>query len=1187
MATWTAYEFPPRPQTGLGVPNPVSYLRRKSLEYLQQRKDNDNNKNSNSKGDKENDSQNMMNISKEKDMEVEQDRYTVSSSRDEEIDKNPMNPSSIPLPPLPTFLHSMVEVDSNLIIYGGCTEKGEGSSQISVFNTESLSYGIPEEEVILTEESAGPRYGHSATVISTHPATILIFGGMTGGNTFSFEGGKGEKGKANQGGKVGLLDKESSSSFNKSTKTNNNVTTINGAYSYNSNINGMINSYDDEDEEELEFQSYLALDDSDEKKSKKKIKDEDMENDNNITSNTATSFDQNDKNIENTTIVLNDNDHTNNKKEERKRFEPIRRLSDSNVNYENENNYAKKQEGNSLIYESKIPIRSTMAAFRHGRRSKASLQSQDLENNLVGLVGNTDPRRNSLQHQNGQGRRRSLQEKISSLKENVTNYIGGGYSKSSGFNESVWNEDPDNGVYLLECSSKTWKWSKPLVKVAPGHSRPLVRSEHSATTIDVNQILFFGGWCEGPLNDLHLLDIGKMEWSQPTMYFSSSDKETLTNRFGPTDMIVDGTKISTTGPSPRYRHTSVKMGNRILIFGGSDNSEDVAEYSEADDMNALWALNLPLSNIELVEHKLKLGDKFESMTSSQEKEKESLSFEEGEGKQEIKLHSCYSWSKLITQGYSPLPRSGHSATQISPTTIAIFGGKKNGNEGTPYSSDVFLLDIENIDIDLKKVEGKDDKAVTSQKNDGKDNKEMSDESEKCVESKSTMEYNSRKYNLYQGRRYIFRWTQVRSSGQIPRGLTGTTMTALCNKCYIFGGADYQNKCYNEIRVVEFKTLFSNNQKKGLENNTKLFGSNSSNLIRSKPTTTNNGQVEMKDEPEEKIKTNKKNEHDNFDLMEIDLNGKLDVDNTNHFTNKVDMTFKIIVIGDSGVGKSSLLYRYTSDTFDVNYTSTLGIDYNSKIISLPSEKKNENDNSTTTTIVQNNKQVKLEIWDTAGQERFAGITGSYYRGAQGAMLVYDVTNRESYENISKWVDRLHRYGGPDMDVILVGNKIDLVAKEDEENAERKLNKKREMDLFQIESFSDDEDDDDNDSHTIREIDADDLFITDNTTKKPNHLYTREVTPEEGQQLAAKLSFNMGTTVQFIETSAKLSINVNESFFNMAVSIKERITAKGSDFRMKSKGKVRLLTGNEKLGPEGKFKPLQAGSLTSSGRRDACC
>uniref|UniRef100_A0AAZ3P685 Ras-related protein Rab-13 n=1 Tax=Oncorhynchus tshawytscha TaxID=74940 RepID=A0AAZ3P685_ONCTS len=105
----------------------------------------------------------------------------------------------------------------------------------------------------------------------------------------------------------------------------------------------------------------------------------------------------------------------------------------------------------------------------------------------------------------------------------------------------------------------------------------------------------------------------------------------------------------------------------------------------------------------------------------------------------------------------------------------------------------------------------------------------------------------------------------------------------------------------------------------------------------------------------------------------------------------DLLFKLLLIGDSGVGKTCVLFRFSDDAFNTTFISTIGIDFKIKTVELQG------------------KKIKLQIWDTAGQERFHTITTSYYRGAMGIMLVYDITNAKSFENISKWlrnIDEVH-------------------------------------------------------------------------------------------------------------------------------------------------------------------------------------
>ncbi|TFK91764.1 ras-domain-containing protein [Polyporus arcularius HHB13444] len=118
--------------------------------------------------------------------------------------------------------------------------------------------------------------------------------------------------------------------------------------------------------------------------------------------------------------------------------------------------------------------------------------------------------------------------------------------------------------------------------------------------------------------------------------------------------------------------------------------------------------------------------------------------------------------------------------------------------------------------------------------------------------------------------------------------------------------------------------------------------------------------------------------------------------------------KFIITGDAAVGKSSLLIRLTDQRFLANPDPTLGVEFGSKLITIPEE----------------NKVVKLQCWDTAGTESFRSITRSYYRGAAGCLLVYDVTSRQSFVNARSWLADVREHADPHLTCILVGNKIDL-------------------------------------------------------------------------------------------------------------------------------------------------------------------
>ncbi|EEA05488.1 uncharacterized protein CMU_024940 [Cryptosporidium muris RN66] len=120
----------------------------------------------------------------------------------------------------------------------------------------------------------------------------------------------------------------------------------------------------------------------------------------------------------------------------------------------------------------------------------------------------------------------------------------------------------------------------------------------------------------------------------------------------------------------------------------------------------------------------------------------------------------------------------------------------------------------------------------------------------------------------------------------------------------------------------------------------------------------------------------------------------------------DYLFKFIIIGDAGAGKSCLLHQFIENKFKKGSSHTIGVEFGSKIITT------------------GGKRVKLQIWDTAGQERYRSVTRSYYRGAAGALIVYDITNRETYNHLVNWLADARTLARVDISIIGVGNKVDL-------------------------------------------------------------------------------------------------------------------------------------------------------------------
>ena len=124
------------------------------------------------------------------------------------------------------------------------------------------------------------------------------------------------------------------------------------------------------------------------------------------------------------------------------------------------------------------------------------------------------------------------------------------------------------------------------------------------------------------------------------------------------------------------------------------------------------------------------------------------------------------------------------------------------------------------------------------------------------------------------------------------------------------------------------------------------------------------------------------------------------------SNGYDMIFKIVLIGDTSVGKTNILSKYLSNEFDPDSKATVGVEFGTKDFKI------------------GNNIVKVQIWDTAGQERYRSITNAYYKGAKGSLLVYDITNPKTFESLDKWISDLKTNAEEKISIVLIGNKTDL-------------------------------------------------------------------------------------------------------------------------------------------------------------------
>jgi hypothetical protein len=426
------------------------------------------------------------------------------------------------------------------------------------------------------------------------------------------------------------------------------------------------------------------------------------------------------------------------------------------------------------------------------------------------------------------------------------------------FGGCSFHGDPLSQLFLYDTQS--YEWSQPSDESDFQESHPGCRYGHSATLVDMHppKVMVYGGMVGGGTYEFDAPDTAEDTGDTSSFgrsFFSNAKRKGKQNRqmeeldenvyflelaadkWKWTKPLVLGPRSSQ--PTPRADHSASKTGtNEVSIFGGWVGSNGPT--------NELWTFNVVemewkksiTSGIQpraRYRHTSEvIGTKLYILGGSENGE------DVADGCRHLGLHELnietMQWAHPFLAGISPFPRSGHCSAVIGAQTLAVFGGKRTAEL---FMNDLFLIDTSSMTVTMVNA----------------------------VEN------------------------------ALPTPVGSASLSAVGNRCFVFGGMDGEGECYNDIRSLDVGDY--------LDSHDITVGEGSAS----------------------------------------------------------DYSFKILIIGDSGVGKSALLTRFSDNVFLPTFTSTIGIDFNSRMIRV-------------------DKAVcKLEIWDTAGQERFSTITANYYRGAQ--------------------------------------------------------------------------------------------------------------------------------------------------------------------------------------------------------------
>lgn len=477
---------------------------------------------------------------------------------------------------------------------------------------------------------------------------------------------------------------------------------------------------------------------------------------------------------------------------------------------------------------------------------------------------------------------------------------------------------------------------------------------HSFTQIGGKLLLFGGANDEGDAKDqIFLYDPSTHTWSVPS----------------------DSNNWQEDHPGPRYGHTATLIENhppKILIFGGMLGGGGTFEFDipQSQTIDDEEPISRPFMFFRRKGKKSNLIEEFDDnvyfLTISSD---------------------SWTWTKpliLSSKNSRPLPRGEHSMVKISANEVLMFGGW-----ASKPMNDLWIFNF--VDREWKKIQpsGLEPRPRFRHTSEIIGNKVYflggSDNNNDIPESY---------LNILVLNLETLSWEHPEIKGVNPFPRSGHSSTVMGkNTIVIFGGKRTNETFLNDTYLLNVETMVCI-KVNAVENRLPRPISNATANLHG-----NRLYVFGGIEPNNTVTSN------DFRFLDLsDYFSQEDITVSQGLTS--DYVFKLILIGDSNVGKSSILSRFSDNVFLDTATPTIGIDFNTKLIRI--EKK----------------ICRLEIWDTAGQERFSTLTSNYYRGSQGVFLVFDLSNKQSFSNVINWYNRARELGGENLIAILIGNKCDI-------------------------------------------------------------------------------------------------------------------------------------------------------------------